>query len=64
MLEPEFRQQRARTVRNLADQAADPFIKKRLQDLASRYEDDRLKPPSPLTPNDLKFTSRSTGSER
>jgi hypothetical protein len=28
----------------LADKAAAPFIKQRLQDLAARYEDDGLKP--------------------
>jgi hypothetical protein len=64
MLNQEFKRERARTVRELADKAADPFIKKRLQDLAVRYEDDRLKPPTTLTPIDLQFESRGTGSER
>ena len=64
MLDPEFKKQRAKTVRALADKAADPFIKGRLLDLAARYEDDRIKPPTPLTPNDLEFASRGTGPER
>jgi hypothetical protein len=64
MLDPEFKKQRARTVRELADKAADPFIKQRLQDLAARYEDDSPKPPTPLTPVDLKFASHGTGPER
>jgi hypothetical protein len=64
MLDEEFREQRARTVRTLAEKAGDPFIKGRLLDLAARYEDDGLKPPTPLTPTDLKFASRGTGPER
>jgi hypothetical protein len=64
MLDQEFTEQRARTVRELADKAADPFIRQRLQDLAARYEGDVPKPPTPLTPVDLEFTSRGTGSER
>lgn len=48
----------------LADKAADPFIKGRLLDLVARYEDDGIRPPTPLTPNDLEFTSRGTGPER
>jgi hypothetical protein len=40
----EFRRQRAATVRALAERA-DPFTKKRLLDLASRYEKD----PRPAT---------------
>jgi hypothetical protein len=63
MLNEEFKKQRARTVRDLAEKAADPFIKKRLEDLAARYEDD-FKPATALTPIDLEFTSRGTGSER
>jgi hypothetical protein len=38
MLDEEFRKQRASLVRDLASRA-DPFIKKRLLALASRYED-------------------------
>ena len=64
MLDEQFKKQRAKTVRELADKAADPFIKKRLHDLAVRYEDDGRKPPTPLTPTDLQFESRGTGSER
>jgi hypothetical protein len=64
MLDVEFRKQRARAVRDLADKAVDPFIKGRLQALATRYEDDGIRPPTPLTPNDLKFASRGTGPER
>ena len=64
MLDEHFRKQRASLVRDLADKAVDPFIKRRLQDLAARYEDDGLKPPTTLTPNDLEFASRGTGPER
>jgi hypothetical protein len=64
MLDHEFKKQRALTVRELANKAVDPFIKKRLQDLAARYEGDGLRPTTPLTPLDLKFASRGTGSER
>ena len=64
MLDQEFKRQRARTVRDLADKAVDPFIKKRLQDLAARYEHDRERPPATLTPADLQFTGRGTGPER
>jgi hypothetical protein len=64
MLDEEFKKQRARVVRDLADKAADPFIKGRLQDLAARYEDDGIRPPTTLTPIDLQFASRGTGPER
>ena len=64
MLDPEFKKQRAQTVRELAEKANDPFIKRRLLDLVSRYEDDGPKTPTPLTPLDLQFESRGTGSER
>jgi hypothetical protein len=64
MLTKDFREQRARTVRDLAERAADPFIKARLQDLAARYEDDVGAPPTTLTPIDLEFGSQGTGSER
>lgn len=63
MLDNEFKKQRARTVRDLAEKAADPFIKRRLLDLASRYEDDP-KTPTPLTPVALQFETHSTGPER
>ena len=64
MLDEEFRKQRAKTVRYLADKAADPFIKGRLLDLVARYEDDGIKPPTTLTPIDLEFASCGTGPER
>jgi hypothetical protein len=64
MLDPEFKKQRAQTVRELAEKAHDPFIKRRLLDLVSRYEDDGPKTPTPLTPLDLQFEGRGTGSER
>jgi hypothetical protein len=64
MLDEEFRKQRARIVRDLAAKANDPFIKGRLLDLATRYEDDGLKHPTTLTPIDLKLESRGTGTER
>jgi len=63
MLDEEFRKQRARTVRDLAEKAADPFIKGRLLDLASRYEDDPRAPVA-RTPVNLQFESRGTGPER
>lgn len=44
MLDEEFRKQRASLVRDLANRA-DPFIKKRLLALASRYEDTKTTPP-------------------
>ena len=64
MLDEEFKKQRARTVRNLAEKAVDPFIKARLLHLASRYEGDGPKPSKPLTPINLQFASRGTGPER
>ena len=48
MLDREFKMQRAQTARDLAAIAYDPFTKKRLLDLAARYEDDRL--PTPVNP--------------
>ena len=64
MLDEEFRKQRARIVRDLAETANDPFIKGRLLDLVARYEDGGPKSPTPLTPVDLQFASRGTGPER
>ena len=64
MLDEEFRKQRARIVRDLAETANDPFIKGRLLDLATRYEDGGPKSPTPLTPVDLEFASCGTGPER
>ena len=64
MLDEEFKKQRARTVRELAEKADDPFIKGRLLDLVARYEDGTRKTPTQLTPVDLQFASRGTGPER
>src|SRR3982074_1725986 len=60
MLDNEFRKQRAQLARELAAIASDRFIKKRLLDLAARYEDNR----TPATPVDLGVKTRGTGSER
>ena len=38
MLDDEFNKQRSILIRDLADKADDPFIKRRLLDLVSRYE--------------------------
>jgi hypothetical protein len=63
MLDEEFKKQRAQTVRDLAEKAADPFIKNRLLDLVARYEDGpKLR--TTLTPIDLQFESRGNGPER
>src|SRR6266852_2897709 len=64
LLDEEFKKQRARIVRDLAAKAADPFIKSRLLDVASRYEDDGPKNAPTQTPLDLQFQSRGTGPER
>ena len=64
MLDEEFKRQRARTVRDLAEKSNDPFIKGRLLNLVSRYEHGGPKTPTPMTPVDLQFVSRGTGSER
>ena len=64
MLDSEFKKQRAQTARELAAIATDRFTKRRLLDLAARYEDDDSPAHSPLTPIDLEFKSHGTGSER
>jgi hypothetical protein len=64
MLDEDFRKSRARTVRDLAEKAADPFIKTRLQDLAARYEGDGAETSIQLTPINLQFGRRGTGPER
>ena len=64
MLDDGFKKQRALTVRDLAEKAVDPFIKGRLLELATRYEEGGPKSPTPLTPVDLQFASRGTGPER
>jgi len=64
VLDKEFEKDRARTVRDLAEKANDPFIKERLVNLASRYEDGRPRTSKQLTTLDLQFKSKGTGSER
>jgi hypothetical protein len=49
MLDSEFKKQRAQTARELAAIATDRFTKRRLLDLAARYEDDDSPARSPLT---------------
>jgi hypothetical protein len=63
MLESEFKRQRAKLVRELADQTTDPFIKRRLLALASRYDDSGTTPSAPTSIH-LQFKDWSIGSER
>ena len=64
MLDQKFRSERAKLVRKLADQAIDPFIKKRLLGLVGRYEGPERRP-QPNTPVDLQIVGgQGTGSER
>ena len=63
MLDSEFKKQRAQVLRELAEKANDPFIKRRLLALMSRY-DDRVTARTPLTPIDLTFQSQGAGRER
>ena len=63
MLDSEFKRQRAQVLRDLVATTNDPFIKRRLLALMSRYED-RVTPRTSLTPVDLKVQSQSTGSEQ
>ena len=63
-MDEEFKKQRAKTVRELAEKVIDPFIKQRLLDLAGRYEGDGLRPLTTPMPVDLQFESRGTGPER
>jgi hypothetical protein len=63
MLDSEFKRQRAQVLRDLVATTNDPFIKKRLLALMSRYED-RVTTRTPLTPVDLKVQSQSTGSKQ
>ena len=64
MLSDAFKKERAQTVRDLANKANDPFIKNRLLDLASRYEDTRPPAIIPLMPMNLHFKTQGTGSEQ
>ena len=63
MLDSEFKRQRTQVLRELVEQTNDPFIKRRLLALMSRY-DDRVTARIPLTPIDLQFQSQGTGSEQ
>ncbi|PDT56869.1 hypothetical protein CO678_36535 [Bradyrhizobium diazoefficiens] len=60
MLDDEFNRQRAKVLRELAEQA-DPFIKKRLLNLAQRYEPSQ--PAKQKGPDDVarRGLSRSSG---
>ncbi len=60
MLDSEFKRQRAQVLRDLVATTNDPFIKKRLLALMSRYED-MVSARTPLTPVNLKVQSQSTG---
>ena len=62
MLDKEFKTQRAQTAHDLAAISNDPFTKKRLLDLAARYEDNR--PPTTVTPVDLGIKNHRMASER
>jgi hypothetical protein len=64
-MDDKFLEQRARFIRELADKA-DPFIKKRLMDLARNYDARLARPPSPetVTPSNLDSEiEQSRGSE-
>ena len=64
MLDDQFRKQRAQLVRELAAKA-DPFIKRRLLDLAARYEGDGHRAAPVRTPQNMQLASvHNTGSER
>ncbi len=64
MLDQQFRSERARLVRELADKA-DPWIRTRLLKLAGRYEGEERKAARLNTPADLQVVGgRGTGSER
>lgn len=58
MLDDEFNRERAKVLRDLAEHA-DPFIRRRLLNLAERYEPDRRP-----TPNDQQPVRRENGVER
>ena len=62
MLDSEFKKQRAQLARELAAIASDGFTKKRLLELAARYEDSTAR--TPLTPVDPEVKSAGIGSER
>jgi hypothetical protein len=58
MLAEQFRKQRAALLRELSTKA-DPFIKRRLLDLAKRYEGPERRV-TPLTPIDLQIKTQDT----
>jgi hypothetical protein len=58
MLDENFRTQRANMVRDLATRA-DPYIRRRLLDLAARYEGAERRP-TPVTPVDLQIAGSRT----
>jgi hypothetical protein len=58
MLDHEFNKQRAKILRELAEQA-DPFIRKRLLSLVERYEP--IRRPTPI---DQQFASRGDSSDK
>ncbi|MFK4534226.1 hypothetical protein ABIA00_002409 [Bradyrhizobium ottawaense] len=63
MLDDEFNKQRASLVRDLASRA-DPFIKRRLLDLASRYEKKPVRTkPLPLVSLDGRERSDQRGGD-
>lgn len=64
MLDDEFNKQRASLVRDLASRA-DPFIRRRLLDLASRYEKGppKAKPLPIPSLNDQRTSDRSDGGD-
>ena len=63
MMGQQFRNERAKLVRELADRADDPFIKSRLLKLVGRYEGEEGRPAHLNTPPDLKIEHR-TSTER
>ena len=63
-MDEEFKKQRARAVRDLAEKAIDPFIKNRLLSLAERYDANRPPARAATTPIDLQFVSKGNGPER
>lgn len=56
----EFLRERARATRSLAEKA-DPFIKKRLLDLAERYERSIGRPPRPVRSMANQFAEDQAG---
>ena len=65
MLGQQFRSERAKLVRDLADKSQDPFIKNRLLQLIGRYEGEERRPVGLNTPADLQISGKHrTGSER